>query len=80
MRNIVEAIPRKNDGKFCQDVLGKSLLEGIPTKEVDAALADTRPQRRLRALLQVIDQRIAKLTKAQTFPEGDPAQQQKPAA
>ncbi|OGJ62677.1 hypothetical protein A3H22_03730 [Candidatus Peribacteria bacterium RIFCSPLOWO2_12_FULL_55_15] len=79
MRSMTRPIPREN-GKFGQDPLGKGLLAGIPTEEVDAALADTGPQARLRTLLQEIDQRIAMLTSERSSPEEPSVQPQKPAA
>ena len=78
MCGIVDTIQREKKGdsdKFGQDPLGKRLLAGIPTAEVDAALADTRPQGRLRALLKEIDQRIATLTREQSSPEEPSVQQ-----
>ena len=79
MWSMTRPIPREN-GKFGQDPLGKGLLAGIPTEEVDAALTDTGPQARLRTLLQEIDQRIAMLTSEQPSPEEPSVQPQKPAA
>lgn len=79
MRSLARSIPREN-GKFGQDVLGKRLLAGIPTKEVDATLADTGPQERIQTLLEMIDRRIVELTQEQSSSGESPVQQQKPAA
>lgn len=63
MKNLVRAIPREQGGRevFGQDPLGRGLLAGVPTGEVDAVLADEAPQKRLRALIEAIDKRIAEL-------------------
>lgn len=78
MRNLIGSIPREN-GMFGQDVLGKNLLKGIPTEEVDVALADTGPEERLQALLKEIDKRIAVLTQEQSS-AGESLEQQKKSA
>lgn len=80
MRNLIGSIPREKNGKFGQDILRKNLLKGIPTEEIDSALADTGPQERLRTFLQEIDKKIATLTQEHSSAGELPVQQQKPAA
>lgn len=77
MKNLTGSIPRERDGrseKFGQDPLGKGLLAGASTREVDAMLVDEGPQRRLRALIEAIDRRIAELTPPEPLP-GEPSEQ-----
>ncbi len=81
MKNLVGAIPRERGRRevFGQDPLGKGLLAGVPAGEIDAVLADTSPQRRLNALMEAIDRRIAELT-PEPSPGEPPARPPKHAA
>lgn len=83
MKSFVGNIPREKDSRrgevFGQDHLGRGLLKGIPTAEVEATLSNSKSQGRLRALIAAIDGKIAELTPGPS-PEEPSARRPKHAA
>lgn len=81
MQRIVNQIPHEG-GKFGQDPLGKSLLRGVPTEEIDWILSEQETEENLRKLLTSFDREITNLIGEEKVPEDEepPVPFAKPAA